>query len=91
MGALKEKILNKEELSEEEVEEALDSFNVVSEKVLEQNRWNLAIESIIEVEGRFFSIFWDRAATEYQDNYFIEQTLDEVALVEKTVKVWQKI
>lgn len=54
----------------------------------ESGRWTQQIESIIEVDGRLFSIDWDCGLTEYQESSFDNQPI-EVKLVEevKTIKI----
>lgn len=52
----------------------------------DEGRWTRDIETIIEVNGRLFSINWKRGLTEYQEDSYDYQPV-EVERYEETVVV----
>ena len=52
----------------------------------DEGRWTRYIETIIEVNGRLFSINWERGLTEYQENSYDYQPV-EVERYQETVVV----
>lgn len=76
------------ELSNEELEFLIWGSNRVDEKRYEPRRWLQRVETVIEIDGRFFMIPWDRSLTELQENEFLWQPVEvEKHEYEKTVKV----
>ncbi len=100
---LKEKLLNKQELTSDEVEALINcyyegdcaSFNHVDEIEGEDRRWSRLNKVIIQVvpENRFFSLTYDHGLTEYQDDCYNAQVAKEVKPVEKQIiiKEWNAI
>lgn len=73
------KILNKEELSKEELS-ILAEYSIDS-TYGENRRWCRSVTSICKLkdsEGRdrFFELNWDEGLTEYQENEFYEQPFE---------------
>lgn len=67
--------------------------NEVEEISHGSGRWNEWLESIVEVDGKFYSVEWSRGLTEMQDNEFPDDD-DEVAEVfpyEKVTVVKEKV
>lgn len=100
---LKEKLLNKQELTSSEVESLVACYyegdysclNHVDEIEGEDRRWSRLNTIIIQVvpENRFFSLTYDHGLTEYQDHYYGAQVAKEVKPIEKqiVVKEWVTI
>lgn len=42
----------------------------ISREEIEEHRWGDMVESIIEIQGRLFSMMWFKGATENQDNEY---------------------
>ena len=93
---LKEKIINGELLSEREVEDILwenadFEYQIVDEIQHGHGRWTAYMESIIEIDGKFYSLGWQRGLTEYQESEFDAQRAEEVIKTEKIITVWKAI
>lgn len=69
----------KEEVFEGEVIETIRGVDV---------RWGTHVETIVKIEGKFYSIKWVRAATEMQEHEFTSGDYPEVHEIEVTVKKW---
>lgn len=90
---LKNKILNKKELTEVEVKdiiyqdtaiERVDSFSC------DESRWGILEKVIIKVNDKYFSLSYERGKTEMQEDYFWGQTAEEVVSKEVVVTKWVK-
>ena len=75
---------NKIQLTKEQISELTD-FEIES-KMVSHSRWSIEMETIVQIQNRFFLISWSKAATEYQENYFDDQPV-EVKPVKKMVEV----
>lgn len=82
-----EKILSGECLTEEEVEYAFYNFPCVDEDDGEHRRWYYYKTKIIKVADKYFSIGADVGLTEYQENYYEPQILEEVKPREKVITI----
>lgn len=57
-----------------------------------EHRWVREMESIVELDGRYFSILWMRGLTEYQEDEFEDQPVEvRKHTYEKTIKVTEWI
>lgn len=85
---LKLRLLNGEkDFTEDELSDLIDfSFEDIEG---EEGRWTRYMESIVECEGRLFSIYWERGLTEYQENTYSNQPV-EVELVQEEVTIVKK-
>lgn len=54
----------------------------------ECDRWTQDMETIFEVNGRFFAVSWLRGLTEMQENYFDDAEVYEVEKKEKVIFEW---
>lgn len=77
-----------EEFDSHELADIVYDCDEVEENPGECGRWTQGMETIFQVGDRFFSIYWERGLTEYQDDEFFSQP-EEVVLheYEKLVKV----
>ena len=87
------KVLNKEPLSETELQRLLD-YEVCEERYYGDNRrWTRTVYSIIELKARYFMLEWEQGLTESQENCFLTQPY-EVECIEKekliVVKEWKR-
>lgn len=95
--SLKDKLLNKEELTNEEVEELVcntpDDINWVEEIEGEDRRWSRTNLVILGVDDKYFQIEYEHGLTEYQENEYWGQVAIEVRKIEKviTTTVWEEI
>ena len=62
--------------------------NRVDEIGGECDRWIQAMETIFEVNGRFFFVFWYRGLTELQADVFDDAEVYEVEKKEKVIFEW---
>ena len=93
-----EKIDSGHKFSEQEIKEIAQGEPEDSEEIEEiegsQHRWQQEITTILEVDGRFFSLKWMRGLTESQESDYYNQPR-EVAkhIYEKTITVteWKPI
>lgn len=85
-----EKIDNKIELTENEIEDLVGEFSIDT-KYGENMRWNRSVQSIVNLMDRYFAIDWYEGLTELQEDEFYEQPY-EVVKTEKTIVVteWVK-
>lgn len=92
---LENKILNGEYINDDEIRFLLleEYFDKEEEIEHSQLRWVTVMETIIEVEGRYFSIMWQRGLTEYQDNEYEGQYLQEVQkrAVQVIKTIWERV
>ncbi|MGL5460460.1 MAG: hypothetical protein ACRDBY_12670 [Cetobacterium sp.] len=58
-----------EELTREQRAELTWDYEVSREEI-EEHRWGDMVESVIEIQGRLFSMTWFKGATENQDNEY---------------------
>ena len=75
-----------------------DEYETVKEEPVDTSRWSIQYEVIFkEIKtGKHYRTYWQRGATEYQDEQPFEYDkgvvmCDEVALVEVLVKEWRKV
>lgn len=86
-----EKIDAGEELDEWELAELCYEHSICDEEG-DDHRWTREIKSIIELGGRYFSIFWMRGLTECQENKFEDQPVEvRKHTYEKTIEVTEWI
>lgn len=61
----------------------------------EDRRWSRTNITIIELDGKYYSLEWEQGLTENQENDFYEQDAPEVKKVEKeitkTIVTWDPI
>ena len=77
---------NKEGWDEEDVKEFIDGWQIECIPG-EEGRWERTINSICELNGKYYSIIWFRGLTEYQENYYGDTEIVEVKPVEKIITV----
>lgn len=90
------KILNKEELSEHEVysiiiEEFSPDIKVVEENSYGNRRWTETRGIVIQIENRYFTLWWESGLTEYQENYYPVQIAEEVRPQKKMIEITEWI
>lgn len=75
-----------------------EEYVAVKEEVCDTDRWTIQYEVIFKnvSTGKHYRTFWQRGATEMQDERPFEYDkgevdCDEVELVEVTIKEWRKI
>lgn len=76
--------------------EGVDGFKVVENEMFDTSRWSIHYKLVFEHEGKFYETSYSRGATESQDEQPFEYDDDdiecnEVALVEKVIKVYEVI
>jgi len=77
-----------EELTEQEMKFLIWGCNRVDEQRGSPRRWLQTVETVVEIDGRYFKIPWDRGLTELQEDEFWWQPFEvEKREYEKTVKV----
>lgn len=79
------KIDNNEQLTEDEVEELVYSDNIIDSIIICKYRWSEQLQSIAQLGGRTFSIYWRRSLA-FQDNLFEPQIPVEVRQVKKMIE-----
>jgi len=65
----------------------------VDEIVGEDRRWSRTNTTIVKIDNKFYSIYWEQGLTENQENEYEAQDAPEVQQVEKTIVVtnWKKV
>lgn len=88
------KIENKEQLTAEDVEMLIykDGFNIET-VVIDKYRWTELVNTIIELGGKYYSVYWEQALTENQEDYFESQLAIEVEKKKKVIETheWVEI
>ena len=74
-----------DEIREMAYEELGNCIDVIEGESL---RWVQAVETIFEVEGRYFAVSWFRGLTEMQENDFDCSEVYEVVKKEKIIFEW---
>lgn len=64
-----------EKLNENELARLCHKYSICNEEGCE-HRWVREMESIVKLDGRYFSILWMRGLTEYQENEFEDQPVE---------------
>lgn len=81
------KIDNGEKLTEKELRELICGYDVNTEYG-DNRRWSRSVTTIVELEGRFFSIDWEEGLTECQENEYYNQPVEvKKNIYEKTITV----
>lgn len=75
------KLINGEKLSEEELSDLIEEFEI-DRLYGEDRRWSRTNDSIIEIDKVLYAIMWEEGLTEMQENEYYEQPIK----VTKTVK-----
>lgn len=69
--------------------------NAIKNTIIDHTRWSVIHEIIFHHEGKFYSATYSKGATEQQDEspWEYEELVEctEVHLVEKTIKIWEKV
>lgn len=82
-----EKIDSGEQLTKEELTELIWGYDVDTQYG-DNRRWSRSVTTIIELNGRYFSISWEEGLTEYQDNEYNSQPVEvKKHTYEKTITV----
>ena len=86
INELEEKIYNGEDLSPQELQNAVFGCDEVCTKYGIMGRWNVPVSTVIKIRDKLFCIDWYQGLTEYQENIFDEQPY-EVEEIEETITV----
>lgn len=85
------KIDNGEQLTKEELIELIWGYDVDTQYG-DNRRWSRSVTTIIELNGRYFSIDWEEGLTECQDNEYNSQPVEvKKHTYEKTITVTEWI
>lgn len=89
---IKNKILRGEKLSPFEIKHIYYSNNtpIVDEEIYEETRRYIAYRFILDVDGRFFSIYFYKSKSEYSEDEAFEQIAEEVEKKETITYQWIK-
>jgi len=73
------KIENKEKLTANDVEWLVNDDNFYIETVvIDEYRWTELVKTIIKLGDKYYRVYWQRALTENQENFFEHQLAIEV-------------
>lgn len=84
------RLCKKDDFTEEELQELVWGEYVIEEIEGCDNRWTKDMESILLVNGHYFSIPWQKGLTECQDNSFYNKPY-EVKPIEKIIKTTEYV
>jgi len=63
------KLPKTDELIEQLIEgDTENGYQVISNEICDKSRWSVTYELIVKIGDKFYRTFYDRGATEYQDN-----------------------
>lgn len=80
-----------EKLDRSELSRLCYEYSIYDEEG-DDHRWTKEMESIVELGGRYFSIFWMRGLTECQESEFCDQPVEvRKHTYEKTIEVTEWI
>ena len=86
-----ERIDNNIKLDEYELRDLVNFFSI-DEIEGEDHRWQREVQTIIQLNNRYFSISWMRGLTELQENNYWKQPIEvELQEEEKVIKIQQWI
>lgn len=92
MSEIKNKILNGIKLTSEDFFSILwgevEDIKVVESIIEEEQRWSVLKKVIFKTDERFFRVYCDSGATEYQEDEFFEQSAVEVEKKEIKTYIW---
>ena len=90
---LKNKIVNGEELSADEVQYIYygEVFPQVDRIGSDEGRWYRYITVVYEINASYYSIYYYKGLTEYQKDEFESQVADEVEKRPVTTYEWAKV
>ena len=93
MKEILERLNKHEDLEEYEIENLVYNYNI-HEEIDDRGRWEDYMFTVVEVEGRYFGINWNRGLTEQQEDSFMDQPYEvKKKTITKTITVdeWHKI
>jgi hypothetical protein len=69
-------------------------FKIIEDKMVDKSRWSIQYRLVVQrlADGKFFADYYQRGATEYQDQQpweFDKPNFTEVFPVEKTITVYK--
>lgn len=84
------KIANKEQLTAKDVEMLIyeDGFNIET-VVIDKYDWTELVNTIIELDGKYYRVYWEQALTECQDDIFESQLAIEVEKKKKIIETYE--
>ena len=92
MSEIKDKILKRLELTDEDFFKILwgevEDVKIVESIIEKQYNWSLLKKAILQVDDRFFRVYYYSLATEFQENEFFNQYATEVEKKEVTIYTW---
>lgn len=92
MSEIKDKILKRLELTDEDFFKILwgevEDVKIVESIIEKQYNWSILKKAILQVDDRFFRVYYYSLATEFQENEFFNQYATEVEKKEVTIYTW---
>ena len=92
MSEIKDKILKGLELTDEDFFKILwgevEDVKIVESIIEKQYNWSILKKAILQVDDRFFRVYYYSLATEFQENEFFNQYATEVEKKEVTIYTW---
>lgn len=92
MSEIKDKILKRLELTDEDFFKILwgevEDVKIVESILEKQYNWSILKRAILQVDDRFFEVYYYSLATEYQENEFFNQYATEVEKKVVTTYTW---
>lgn len=92
MSEIKDKILKGLELTDGDFFKILwgevEDVKIVESIIEKQYNWSILKKAILQVDDRFFRVYYYSLATEFQENEFFNQYATEVEKKEVTIYTW---
>ena len=92
MSEIKDKILKRLELTDEDFFKILwgeiEDVKIVESIIEKQYNWSILKKAILQVDDRFFRVYYYSLVTEFQENEFFNQYATEVEKKEVTTHIW---
>ena len=92
MSEIKDKILKRLELTDEDFFKILwgeiEDVKIVESIIEKQYNWSILKKAILQVDDRFFRVYYYSLVTEFQENEFFNQYATEVEKKEITTHIW---
>jgi len=82
---LLKRIKDKDEFTEDELSDLVSIYSI-DRKEIERGRWDISIQSIIELNGELFAIDWLEGATENQPCFFWNQPY-KVEIIKRIIEI----
>lgn len=88
--SIEEKLEDGDYLTEDEIKYLCWEYPCIYEEEGDSGRWSTFMITVVDVNGKFYAINWQRGLTEYQENIYDNQPY-ECEIIKKEVTVTKTV